>query len=165
MSQPMTCVAWLPDGQSFVAGSLDKTEQLCEWDLQKNLLHSFKTEHRVQDCAISRDGRKLVFISNDNHIVAYNLLTRELDYTIQSAYKMTCISISRDCRHLLVSLINHELYLYNLRTGEFVRKFEGKLQGRFIIRSGFGGSDESLIVSGSEGMPESWRLAPLSPVS
>ena len=64
---------------------------------------------------------------------------------------MTCISISRDSRYMLINMAENEVQLIDIETAEVVRRFLGQRQSEFIIRSAFGGADENLIISGSEG--------------
>lgn len=64
---------------------------------------------------------------------------------------MTCISISRDSRYMLVNMAENEVQLIDIETADIVRRFLGQRQSVFIIRSAFGGADENLIISGSEG--------------
>ena len=65
---------------------------------------------------------------------------------------MTCVSISRDSRYMLVNMAENEIQLIDIKTADVVRRFLGQRQSEFIIRSSFGGADENLIISGSEGM-------------
>jgi hypothetical protein len=48
-------------------------------------------------------------------------------------------------------LVLQEIYLWDIQTGEIARKYSGQEQGRHVIRSCFGGTDNNFIVSGSEG--------------
>lgn len=54
-----------------------------------------------------------------------------------------------------------EVQLIEIETAEIVRRFLGQKQRQFVIRSSFGGADENLIISGSEGMPSSPLAASL----
>ena len=84
-------------------------------------------------------------------IFVYNFVTREQLYCIVLRTKMTCISISRDSRYMLVNMAENEVQLIDIETADPVRRFLGQRQSEFIIRSAFGGADENLIISGSEG--------------
>lgn len=65
---------------------------------------------------------------------------------------MTCVSISRDSKYMLISMANSEIRLIEIETADIIRRFLGHSQNKFIIRSSFGGADENLVVSGSEGI-------------
>ena len=150
-AQPVTTAAWAPDGRSFITGSLDKRDQLCLWDLEGNDLYHWLIDYRIQDSAISSDGKKLVTISDKKEVFVYNFETREKEYSFSCQVKMTCVSISRDSRYMLISMADSEVHLYDIETAEIIRKYSGKVQGEYIIRSAFGGSDENMVISGSEG--------------
>lgn len=149
--EPVTTAAWAPDGQSFVTGSLDMQTQLCLWNLDGEQVHRWATDYRIMDSAISPDGQRLVTISSEKQIFVYNFITREQLYCIVLRTKMTCISISRDSRYLLVNMAENEVQLIDIETADIVRRFLGQRQSVFSIRSAFGGADENLIISGSEG--------------
>lgn len=53
---------------------------------------------------------------------------------------------------MLVNLADNEVQLIDIETAEIVRRFLGQKQVTFVIRSSFGGADENLIISGSEGI-------------
>lgn len=79
-------------------------------------------------------------------------MTREQLYFIVLRTEMTCISISRDSRYMLINMAENEVQLIDIETADIVRRFLGQRQSKFIIRSAFGGADENLIISGSEGL-------------
>lgn len=93
----------------------------------------------------------MVVISSECQIVVYNFETREESYGILMKSRMTCIKISRDSQYMLINMANSEVHLINIETAEIVRRFIGQQQGEFVIRSTFGGADQNLIISGSEG--------------
>lgn len=93
----------------------------------------------------------MVTISSEKQITIYNFVTKEEEYSMLLRSKMTCVSISRDSRYILVNMADDEVQLIDIETAEIVRRFLGQKQENFIIRSCFGGADENLIISGSEG--------------
>ena len=151
-TEPVTTAAWTPDGQAFATGSLDKKCSLNLWNLSGEKLHTWSSaNYRIQDLAISPDGQRLVTISVEKQIFVYNLATRDEEYSLRLRTDMTCVSISRDSRHMLVNMADNELQLIDLRSAEIVQRFMGQKQGKYVIRSAFGGADENLVISGSEG--------------
>jgi WD40 repeat protein len=150
-AEPVTTVAWAPDGESFVTASLDKHTQLCLWSVNGRPLYNWALDYRIQHCAISPDGRRLVTISVERQIFVYNFVTREEQYSILVKSDMTSLSISRDSRYMLINMTENEVHMIDIETADIVRKFVGQKQGKFVIRSAFGGADENLVVSGSEG--------------
>ena len=152
-----------------MTGSLDKQSQLCLWTLDGGLSYSWAIDYRVQDCAISSDGQRMVTISSERQIFVYNFVTREEEYSIRLRKKMTCLSISRDSRYMLVNMADNEVQLIDIETAEIVRRFLGQKQETFVIRSSFGGADENLIISGSEGTSQhhsrDWYLSILNQFS
>jgi WD40 repeat protein len=149
-TEPVTTAAWLPDGQSFVTGSLDKRQPLNLWSQDGTFLHKWPANHRVQDLAVSPDGKRLVTISPDKQVYVYNLITKQEEYSMVLQKELTCVNISKDSKHILVNLAENELQLIDLDSAEVVQRFIGQKQGTYIIRSTFGGTDENLVLSGSE---------------
>lgn len=65
--------------------------------------------------------------------------------------KLTCVTLSQDGKTVLVSMNEGRLMLLNSSTGEIVQRYTGLRQSEFVIRSAFGGANESFVLSGSEG--------------
>ncbi|KAJ5765177.1 hypothetical protein N7520_004736 [Penicillium odoratum] len=149
-SEPVTSAGWAPDGKSFVTSSFDPNTQLCHLSIDGTELHMWKGGFRVQDCAISPDGRRLVAADTDSKIHVFDFKTYEEDYCLSLSSKPTSIAISRDSKHMLVNLKEGEIQLIDLETAAVVRRFSGHKQGEFVIRSTFGGAGENFIVSGSD---------------
>ena len=147
----VTAAAWAPDGKSFVTGSHDKQSQLCSWTSDGQPIHSWQVDHRIQGCVISPNGQRMITISAETEITVYNYITRFCEYEIKVGSKMTCINISRDSKYVLVNCADNEVQLFDIETADIVRRFLGQKQGTFVLRSAFGGADQNLIISGSEG--------------
>ena len=77
--------------------------------------------------------------------------------------EMTCVSVSADGTQILVNQSpnvrrqplcraddQQEVCVYDLERATLVRSLVGQHQGTYIIRSCFGGDDETFVISGSE---------------
>ncbi|KAJ3182334.1 hypothetical protein HDU87_008497 [Geranomyces variabilis] len=142
----VTACAWLPDSQHFVSASIDK--QIILWDLQGEVLFRWSGV-RVTDLAVSRDGAVMVAIS-ENTIRLYNLADRRETGALPETDSITSVAIADDCRHVLVNLSLQEVHLWDIVERRLIRKYVGHKQGRFVIRSCFGGLMQNFILSGSE---------------
>ncbi|KAL5355646.1 WD40-repeat-containing domain protein [Aspergillus floccosus] len=147
---PVTAAAWAPDGESFVTTSLDLNKQMCHWSMHGQRLYMWPAGFRVQDCAITPDGRRLIAADVEEKIHVYNFITHEEEYCLPLKSKPTSLAVSKDSRHMLVNLSEGQIQLIDIDTTDVVRRFQGQKQGSYIIRSTFGGAAENFVVSGSE---------------
>ncbi|RQM08587.1 hypothetical protein DH86_00000307 [Scytalidium sp. 3C] len=149
--EPVSSCVWAPDGQTFVTGCLDKVRNLCQWNINGDLLFDWGRDHRIQDLAMSPDGRHLVAMDNEHHIHVYNFVTRELEYEIDFKVNLTSVSISQDSRYLLINNVEGEAQMLDIESRDTVRTFiSGEKGGHYVIRSAFGGANESFVITGSE---------------
>lgn len=148
--EPVTSCVWAPDGETFVTGALDKTHGLVQWNIHGEKVHDWNISHRVEDLAISLDGRWLVASDGATNVHVYNFVTRELEYQMDLQVRLTSISISQNSRHLLVNHNNGVAQLIDLILREPVLSYTGFTSEKYMIRSVFGGADESFVISGSE---------------
>ncbi|KAG5999343.1 hypothetical protein E4U54_001905, partial [Claviceps lovelessii] len=148
--EPVSACVWAADGASFILGTLDNKRSICTFDVVGEELIQWNKKHRVQALSASPDGRWLVAADNITTIYIYNAATRELEYELDLGTQPTSLSISQDSRSLLVNKADSEAQLIDLATRSTIHKFVGHKIDRFIIRSTFGGANESFVVSGSE---------------
>lgn len=173
-SEPVTTAAWAPDGQTFVTGSLGMTSTMCIWPYQPSSesvpLYDFgESCTRVQDCAIGAIKHRsssialpedeepsgpvrLVAICTDHTIHIYDYRRREKLSFLTMDDEITCLNLSLDGHEMLMNLSCGEIWAMRVDDGEVLQKFTGQKQGRFVIRSCFGGASEGFIISGGEGM-------------
>ena len=107
----------------------------------------------MADLALSPDGQRLVVLSppRDKQLTVYNFITWEEEYKLDFQTELTCVTISRDSKYMLLNLVANEIQLIDITTAELVRIYRGQKQGEYVIRSTFGGADDNLVISGSEG--------------
>ncbi|EGC37333.1 hypothetical protein DICPUDRAFT_46602 [Dictyostelium purpureum] len=106
---------------------------------------------RVNDLAIHKDGRQLIVICHEKKIRIYDLENeKKAETSLNEADSITSMQLSKDCKYALVNTSCQEIHLWDLEKQNIVQKYRGQKQGRFVIRSCFGGVDEAFILSGSE---------------
>jgi WD40 repeat protein len=180
---PVTTAAWLPDSQHFVIGTQGSRRPLGLYSLRppnggtsssavmrNNEIFSWReppfdptlkeqsNSFRITDCAVSRDGSRLVAATLTNKIMLYDLRSRDKIAEWQMEDNITSINFSADGEEMLVSMMAGKLLLLDCGSegegGEAVVKmrFEGVMQKEFVVRSAFGGAGENFVISGSEGM-------------
>ncbi|XP_024388495.1 WD repeat-containing protein 26 homolog isoform X2 [Physcomitrium patens] len=146
-----TSCAWFPDGKRFVSGGGDKCIYM--WDLEGHELEAWKGARmpRINDLAITTDGSHMVSICDHKNIRIYNL-EEKTERVIEEEKPITSLSVSKNGRYLLVNLVSQEIHLWDISaaTKDLPKKYRGHKQGRYVIRSCFGGTDYAFIVSGSE---------------
>ena len=152
--EPVTGIAWLPDSATFITGCLGTGKTLKQWDLNGNCVTEIATNGRLEDIALSPNGRYLATIDNKKRLSIFDLVDRDQDYQIvmTTSSSLASIAISRDSKTVLVGFKDGESKLFNMRTKELLNTFIGQEHTDFIIRSAFGGAQDSFITSGSEGM-------------
>ncbi|XP_012435947.1 WD repeat-containing protein 26 homolog [Gossypium raimondii] len=141
---------WFPDGRGIFAGMTDKS--ICLWDLDGRDLECWKGQRtlRISDMAITDDGKRIISVCRESAIL---LLDREakFDRLIEEVDMITSFSLSKDNKFLLVNLMNQEIHLWSIEGDpKLISEYKGHKRTRFVIRSCFGGLDQSFIASGSE---------------
>ncbi|KAK6352499.1 hypothetical protein TWF730_009323 [Orbilia blumenaviensis] len=150
-TEPVTCCAWAPDGKTFATGSVDKSIVL--WNLQGEALHTWQGS-RIYDIVITPDSTRLIAICTEHKIHIYDLTTPKKDEfcVLNMKAPLTSISVTKDSRYAIVNMGHgsEQIQMVDLQYHEEVRTFRGHKQGKFVIKSCFGGADENFVVSGSE---------------
>jgi len=142
----VTACAWFPDGKHFVSGGIDKN--IFMMDIDGNEVKTW-TCARINDLAISHDGKYMIVICQEKKIRIYNLEDKTEDY-IQETESITSLELSEDSQYLLVNISSHEIHIWDLENKRLIQKFRGLKQSRFVIRSCFGGANQAFVGGGSE---------------
>lgn len=142
---------WFPDGRQIFSGVTDKST--CLWDLDGKELESWKDQRttRTSDMAVTKNGRWIISICRETAIM---LVDREskLQKLIEEDQTITSFSLSGDDKFLLVNLVNQEIHLWSIKDdpAALVTRYRGHKRSRLLIRSCFGGYEQTFIASGSE---------------
>ncbi|CAO3608245.1 unnamed protein product [Cunninghamella echinulata] len=147
--QVTSCV-WLPDNEHFISGACDKNMILRNID--GNIVRQLPSQ-RLLDMKITQEGTRMATMSYENTITIYdidNLQLKEI-CQLQESCSIGSISLSQDGKYILASIKCHnEIHLWNIEDQSLDKKYTGYHQGEYVIRSTFGGPQESFILSGSD---------------
>lgn len=170
----VTTAAWLPDSQTFVVGGQGSRKPLGLYSLRSGSSSSSPTRNseihswrdppwdsttnkdvspsfRISDCAVSRDGSKMVATTLDNRIMLYDLRTKHKVNEWQMEDKLTSINFNSDGSQILVNMNEGHVLALDSSTGQTIMRYAGAKQAKYVIRSCFGGAGENFVLSGSEG--------------
>lgn len=145
--EAVTCCVWLPSGQSFVSGSIEKVMLL--WNMLGEVIYKW-SGIRVMDLTVTSNGATLI-ASSEKKILLFDVSNKSELGSLEETESITSISLSQNDQFLLVNLSVSEIHLWDLNKRQIVKKYFGQKQGRFVIRSCFGGVNENFVLSGSEG--------------
>ena len=142
----VTSCAWFPDNRRFVSGGLDKC--VYQWDIDGKC-EEIQSGSRINDLVISSDGSFMVSVCSDKkiHILTFD---NQVSETIAEEDSITSIFLSKDGRYLLLNLSQECIHIWDLRAKKLVHRYQGQRQGRYVIRSCLGGTNQSFVASGSE---------------
>lgn len=161
--EPVSSCAWAPDGQSFILGSFDKSKAIVERNLKGEELYVWSAKTRVEDLAISPDGRWLIAMDDNKQVHVYDYAARDVLYVMTMDCRITSISISQDSKYLLINKADAVAELISITGRKTVQKYKGHAGGEFTIRSGLGGANESFVICGSEGKAPHYASVSLPP--
>ncbi|KAJ4967648.1 hypothetical protein NE237_014349 [Protea cynaroides] len=144
--------AWFPDSKRLVCGSSEPDKCIYMWDLDGIELQTWRGTRlpKVMDLAVTPDGQHLISVFSEKEIRIYNFKTKS-ERVITEEHTITSLSVSRDSELLIVNLNSQEIHMWDV-AGAWDKplKYMGHKQGRYVIRSCFGGSNCRFIASGSE---------------
>jgi hypothetical protein len=80
----------------------------------------------------------------------YDMRQQEELGSIYMKDEMTSVSFSEDSRHVLINQRPNEAQMWDFVRQSLVQRYTGHHIHNFVIRSCFGGAEESFVVSGSE---------------
>ncbi|KYR01089.1 WD repeat protein [Tieghemostelium lacteum] len=108
---------------------------------------------RVNDLSVTRDGSQFIVICQEKKIRIYDIDTTSGNspICIPETDAITSMELSNDGHTALINIsASQEIHLWDLDKKTIIQKYRGQKQGRFVIRSCFGGADEAFVLSGSE---------------
>ncbi|XP_073001761.1 WD repeat-containing protein WDS homolog isoform X1 [Typha latifolia] len=144
--------AWFPSSEEIVCSSWEPSNRMFTCDLEGNKLNVWEGGRmpKVSDLAVTPDGQLLISICSNREIWIREF-TRGKEWVIPEEHSITSLSLSRDGMSLIVNLNSQEIHLWKVDASSQVPdKFKGHKQGKYVIRSCFGGSSCLFIASGSE---------------
>eukprot|EP00183_Erythrolobus_madagascarensis_P002470 CAMPEP_0185848838 /NCGR_PEP_ID=MMETSP1354-20130828/3564_1 /TAXON_ID=708628 /ORGANISM="Erythrolobus madagascarensis, Strain CCMP3276" /LENGTH=243 /DNA_ID=CAMNT_0028549285 /DNA_START=11 /DNA_END=742 /DNA_ORIENTATION=+ len=117
--------------------------------------HTFVHGVRVNDLAVTPDGKTLVVICTERKVRFYDLnkLSEMEERQIVENETPTSLSLSADGNRLLVNISSAsqpQIHAWDVHSSTLVNRYCGQRQIRFVIRSCFGGHEDMFVVSGSE---------------
>lgn len=156
-TEQITACAWMPHGQSFVSGSHDC--KVYEWNVENGeCIASYPATARVNDVAISKDGKLLIATCSDNIIQIFDTSSKEQLASMKETVSITSLFLSNDSESLLVNtnsnedpnMTDPEIHIWSVPDMVVRQTFKGFKQTRYVIRGCFGGHNQMLVLCGSE---------------
>lgn len=141
---------WLADGDGIISGMSDMS--ICLWDLNGHMVECWKGQRteNISDMSVTSDGKIIISICGGNTLLLFNRESR-CERMIEEDQIITSFSLSKDNKFLLVNIVNQEIHLWCIAGDpKMVSKFKGHKRTRFLVRSCFGGFEQTFIASGSE---------------
>lgn len=143
----------------------------------KNSDTSLQQFHRINDFAITANGKVLITANNDKQVFFYKIpdlfdpaATTSRIALLSLNGRLTSCTVSADNKYMLLSIAPEELQLWDISPLEqfqrpfLKQKFVGQSQATYMVRSRFGylnipENKEELILSGSDdGYIYIWKL-------
>ncbi|KAM0949392.1 putative transcription factor WD40-like family [Dioscorea sansibarensis] len=152
VNRVISSCAWFPDSKKIVCGSYEPDNRVHTCDIEGNELDVWEGERmpKVSDLAVTPDGNSLISICSNREIWIRDF-RKGTEKVIPEEHSITSLSLSRDGKFMIVNLNSEEIHLWSVYgTSNTPNRYRGHKQGKYVIRSCFGGSDCLFLASGSE---------------
>ena len=112
----------------------------------------WSTTAKVQDVAVSHDFLKIIAVNADKNLKVIDTANKRESFTIPEGDAVTSICGSKLRDEVLVSISSQppQIRLWSLSEKRVLQRYSGHQQGRFVVRTTFGGGREQFVCSGSE---------------
>ncbi|KAM0835154.1 hypothetical protein ACQ4PT_063123 [Festuca glaucescens] len=146
--------AWFPNSEKIVCASSEpesSPNMIFTCDLEGRELEMWAGERipKVSDLAVTPDGQNLICVCPNE--IWIRELRKGREWKIPERRTISSLCLSGDGQSMIVNLNSQEIHLWKTNgSSSDPDKFKGHKQGKFVIRSCFGGSDSLFIASGSE---------------
>ncbi|GJM84740.1 hypothetical protein PR202_ga00440 [Eleusine coracana subsp. coracana] len=151
----ITTCAWFPDSEKIVCAGYDtgagsSSNRIFTCDLEGKELDVWAGVRipKLSDLAVTPDGRHLICVSCNE--IWIRQLPKGWEWRIHEKQTISSLSLSSDGQSLIVNLNSQEIHLWKVHRSSMPEIFKGHMQGKFVIRSCFGGPNSLFIASGSE---------------
>ncbi|KAJ0967441.1 hypothetical protein J5N97_024358 [Dioscorea zingiberensis] len=152
VNRVISSCAWFPNSKKIVCGSYEPDNRIHTCDVEGNELEVWEGERmpKVSDLAVTPDGNSLISICSNREIWIRDF-RKGTERVIPEEHSITSLSLSRDGKFMIVNLNSEEIHLWSVYTASNTpHRYRGHKQGKYVIRSCFGGSDCLFLASGSE---------------
>lgn len=145
---PINCVVFMPDGKSFISGSVDKTIKIWDFDTGKEICVIKGHKSEINSISVSADGRQIVSGSNDHLVKLWKSENGALINEFRG-HKGPIISVAftGDAKYILSASRDKTIKLWDVTKKRLMNTFTGHKGAVYSIDFNVDGKQ---IVSGSQ---------------
>ncbi|KAL6800864.1 hypothetical protein GGI42DRAFT_50887 [Trichoderma sp. SZMC 28013] len=152
---------WSLDGTSVILTSLSDELGVVNMEIPDGNYYAWAKAYglRVQNSAMSRDGKWLVAVTHSRYLIIFQVATGELASKIPLLEGPTWVSISDGLNLILVGYTNGGFDVRLLPSGEVIQQHRGVSKSDFLLQGSVGGqNDEYLLRAEENGYISIWDL-------